>query len=194
MVLGAFARRRFLLDSESTNSYNGVTWGESNHDLDFVFERDGRAYGIEVKNTLGYLDFDEFLTKIRICHHIGVRPVFAVRALPRTWAGALIQSGGFAMIMRYQFYPWNQRDIAKEISEKLGLPVDAPRRIADGTMQRFENWVADPEGHPVDPQRGDIALRRIQAAIKRGSEQRAVLQPEAGDDVASDNGSNGENV
>jgi hypothetical protein len=51
---------------------------------------------------------------------IGVRPVFAVRALPRTWASALIQSGGYAMIMRYQFYPWTQRDIAKEIAGKLG--------------------------------------------------------------------------
>jgi hypothetical protein len=29
MVLGAFARRRFLLDRESTNSYNGVTWGRA---------------------------------------------------------------------------------------------------------------------------------------------------------------------
>jgi len=94
MVLKAFARQQFVLKGEAAKSYRGKRWGESGHDLDFIFERGGNGYGIEVKNTLGYLDFDEFLTKIRICHHLGVRPVFAVRALPRTWANALIVSGG----------------------------------------------------------------------------------------------------
>jgi hypothetical protein len=56
------------------------------------FERDGAAYGVEVKNTLGYLDVGEFLTKIRLARHLGVKPVFAVRALPKTWANALIKS------------------------------------------------------------------------------------------------------
>jgi len=65
------------------------------------------------------------------------------------------------MIMRYQFYPWTHRDLAREISEKLGLPVDAPRRIADGTMQRFENWVASPEKYPVDIARGQRRWRRF---------------------------------
>lgn len=174
LVLGAFARRRFVLVGENTNEYGDVAWGESNHDLDFVFERDACGYGVEVKNTLGYLNFDEFVLKIRLCHHIGVRPVFAVRALPRTWANALIQSGGFAMIMRYQFYPWTQRDIAREIAEKLGLPIDTPRRIADGTMQRFETWVANPERHPIDLQRGEGALRRLQEAMQRGAQQRSL--------------------
>jgi hypothetical protein len=172
MVLKAFARQQFVLKGEATNSYQGKNWKESGHDLDYIFERDGQAYGIEVKNTLGYLDFGEFLTKIRICHHLGVRPVFAVRALPRTWANALIISGGYAMIMRYQFYPWTHRDIAKEIKEKLGLPIDAPRRIADGTMQRFENWIANPERHPVNVERGGRALRKIEEALERGAAKR----------------------
>jgi hypothetical protein len=179
MVLKAFARQQFVLKGEATNSYNSKEWGESGHDLDFVFERDGSAYGVEVKNTLGYLDFDELLTKIRICQHIGVRPVFAVRALPRTWANALIISGGYAMIMRYQFYPWTQRDLAKEINEKLGLPIDAPRRIADGTMQRFENWIAAPREHPVDVERGQAALIKIKTALERGAARRAAAGGES---------------
>jgi len=168
MVLKAFARQQFVLKGEAVNSFLNIKWTETAHDLDFIFERDGQAYGVEVKNTLGYLDFDEFRTKILICHHLGIRPVFAVRALPRTWANALINSGGYAMIMRYQFYPWTQRDLAREINEKLGLPVDAPRRIADGTMTRFEAWVASPAEHPVDPARGRQALDKIQEALARG--------------------------
>jgi hypothetical protein len=117
------------------NSYNDITWTNTNHDLDFVFEKEGIAYGIEVKNTLGYMDVKEFVTKIRVSLHLGLKPVFAVRSLPRTWAEALIQAGGYAMIMQYQFYPWNHMQLASEIREKLLLPVDTPRRIEDGTMQ-----------------------------------------------------------
>ncbi len=80
------------------------------------------AYGVEVKNTLGYLDIEEFLTKIRLARHLGLTPVFAVRALPKTSVYALIQAGGYAMIMRYQFYPWTHKDVADKIRRALGLP------------------------------------------------------------------------
>jgi hypothetical protein len=182
MVLKGFARQQFVLKGEATNSYKGVRWTETSHDLDFIFERDGNSYGIEVKNTLGYLDFSEFATKIRICDHLRVRPVFAVRALPRTWANALITLGGYAMIMRWQFYPWTQRELAKEINEKLGLPVDAPRRIADGTMQRFEKWIASPGDHPVDKDRGQRALDKIQTALDRGIARRLAVENAEADD------------
>jgi hypothetical protein len=56
LVLAAFARRRFLLAGEEVKSYGDAVWTVTNHDLDFVFERDGIAYGVEVKNMLGYMD------------------------------------------------------------------------------------------------------------------------------------------
>jgi hypothetical protein len=65
LVLAAFARQKFLLMGEETNSYEGKSWEATKHNLDFIFERDGVAYGIEVKNTLGYLDGSEFVTKIK---------------------------------------------------------------------------------------------------------------------------------
>jgi hypothetical protein len=121
LVLAAFARQKFLLIAEEANEYKGVKWEETKHNLDFIFERDGIGYGIEVKNTLGYLDLEEFLVKVRMALHIGVKPVFAVRALPKTWAYALIQAGGYAMIMTYQFYPWTHKEVADTIREVLGL-------------------------------------------------------------------------
>lgn len=124
-----------------------MKWDRSGHDLDFVFERDGQGYGVEVKNTLGYLDAEEFVTKIRMARHLGIKPVFAVRALPRTWVQALAKAGGYAMVMGFQFYPWTHGDLAREIRERLGLPVDTPRKIETGTMQRFENWVAAAESY-----------------------------------------------
>jgi hypothetical protein len=36
--------------------------------------------------------------------------------------------------------PWSHRDLAKTVAKTLGLPVDAPRTLADGTTVRFLNW------------------------------------------------------
>jgi len=82
------------------NDYGGKSWTETEHNVDFIFERDGQAYGIEVKNTLGYMDRIEFETKIQLCRRIGVRPVFAARMLPKTWIKDLIDVGGFALILK----------------------------------------------------------------------------------------------
>jgi hypothetical protein len=65
LILAAFARQRFLLIAEGANSYGGKTWESTKHDLDFIFERDGVAYGVEVKNTLGYL-----LGRLSTGHHL----------------------------------------------------------------------------------------------------------------------------
>jgi hypothetical protein len=140
MVLEGFARTQFLMASRNTNEYQGKAWVETNHNLDFIFERDGEVYGIEVKNTLGYMDREEFLIKIRLCAWLGIKPVFVCRMLPRSWIYDLKNSGGFALILKYQLYPWTHKELARRVNEYLNLPVDAPRFLAEGTMNRFLKW------------------------------------------------------
>jgi hypothetical protein len=140
LVLEGFMRRQFVLVERAANNYRGRVWTGSNHNLDFVIERDGVAYGVEVKNTLAYMDYDELLTKTKMCLWLGVRPIFAVRMLPRTWANTVIRAGGYAMIMKYQFYPWLAEDLAQTVRTELELPVDTPKALYDGTMDRFERW------------------------------------------------------
>lgn len=140
MVLEAFARYQFLTHGRGLRSFRQKVWEKSDHNLDFIFERDGIAYGVEVKNTLGYMDYKEFQVKIEMCASLDVRPVFAARMLPKSWMYELIRSGGYGMILGYQLYPWTQRELARRISEELGLPIDSPRRLQDGTMQKFLNW------------------------------------------------------
>jgi len=140
MVLEAFARFQFLTHGRAMNRFRDRIWMESAHNLDFVFERDGVAYGVEVKNTLGYMDHNEFVLKIRMCEHLNLRPLFVVRMFPKSWTYELIRAGGFALILEYQLYPWTHRELARRISAELGLPIDAPRAIKDGTIQRFLNW------------------------------------------------------
>ena len=167
LVLAAFARAQYVLTGESVRSHRGQTWGLTDHNLDFIFEKDGVAYGVDVKNTLGHLDIEEFVTKVRLSLHLGLKPVFAVRYIPKTWADALIQAGGYAMIMGFQFYPWTHADLAKEIRQKLGLPVDTPRRIEAGTMQRFENWIVNPVTRTPSPAKVESLLERLVAARQR---------------------------
>jgi hypothetical protein len=140
MVLGGFARKEFVMRGQHTRTFRGAEWTATQHNLDFIFERDGRAYGIEVKNTLSYMPQEEFQTKIGLCRHLGLVPVFAARMLPKSWIGELIDAGGYAMIMKYQLYPWTHADLADQVAKELGLPIGAPKALADGTMMRFEKW------------------------------------------------------
>ena len=140
MVLEGFARSEFVMRGRNARGFAGKEWTSSEHNLDFIFERDGQAYGIEVKNTLGYMDYDEFQIKIRLCKFLGLRPLFVARMLPRTWMNELINAGGYGMIMKYQLYPWTHKNLAKRVASELGLPVDAPRALAEGTMNRFLSW------------------------------------------------------
>lgn len=56
MVLEGFSRYQFVRLARNVNEYDGKKWEKTGHNLDFIFERDGIAYGLEIKNTLGYMD------------------------------------------------------------------------------------------------------------------------------------------
>jgi len=130
----------FMPQGSSLRSYKGLEWTETSHDLDRVYERDGIAYGAEIKNTLGYIEKDELEVKVKMCKALGLRPLFIVRMAPKSYVNFVAEEGGFTLIFKYQLYPFGQKAFADEIREKLGLPTDSPARIADGTLKRFLDW------------------------------------------------------
>ena len=140
LVVEGFAKIRFLLLGRNVSVLEDKKWEYSGHNLDMVVERDGVRYGVEVKNTLRYMDKGEFEAKIKMCKYFGVRPVFVVRMLPKSWVQFLIREGGFALILKYQLYPEILDDLALSMKTYLRLPVDTPKSLYDGTMKRFENW------------------------------------------------------
>ena len=75
-----------------------------------------------------------------MCELFGVTAVFACRMLPKSWINELVVGGGFALIMKYQLYPPWFRGLVREVRGELGLPVDCPRRLEEGTMRRLVNW------------------------------------------------------
>lgn len=140
LVVNGFTRFQFIMEGQNTRKFQGKEWIATGHDLDFIFGRDSLHYGVEVKNTLGYIDYDEFNIKIALCKYIGVRPVFVVRMMPRVWIEELRKKGGFTLVLKHQFYPLNARELASRVRSELGLPVDTPRALEDGTIKRFYNW------------------------------------------------------
>lgn len=124
----------------NVKSWAGQTWTKTGHDLDRVFARDGVNYGTEIKNRLSYLPQIEFNAKLEMCEHLGLRPLFVARMMPKTYIDDVNRAGGFCLIMKYQFYPIAHKPLATLVSTNLQLPVDCPTRLQDSTLERFLKW------------------------------------------------------
>ena len=70
---------QFKIVGKNTNKYNGIKWTKTNHNLDFIAEKNNLVIGVEVKNTLDIIPPDEIDRKIDLYRHLGIIPVFAVR-------------------------------------------------------------------------------------------------------------------
>lgn len=132
--------RGFSLVAKGTNHFRGKEWTKTNHNLDFIIEGDEVSYGCEVKNTFGYIDGDELDTKLEMCEYFKIRPLFIMRFAPKTYINRIIESGGFALIYETQVYPFGNEVLVSRIKTVLGMPVDCPRAIPDGIIQRFMRW------------------------------------------------------
>jgi len=150
MFDAAFPRIGMQPVAWNASSYAGQQWERTGHDLDRIFELDGVAYGVEIKNQLQYINRDEFDVKLEMCRVLGLKPLFVMRALPKSWANEVIEQGGYALIVRYQLYPHGAEAFAKEVRGVLELPVDAPPAIYQGTLTRFQNWHLKTRQIPVN--------------------------------------------
>jgi hypothetical protein len=127
----------FLPKARNVNQFGGIQWTETKHNLDRILEKDGILYGTEIKNRLSYISQDEFYTKLEICERLHLRPLFIARMMPRSYVYELFKRGGFALLMKFQFYPFGSESFAADVRKRLGLPVDCPKRLEDGTLQRL---------------------------------------------------------
>lgn len=140
LFLVALASRGFQPYGEDIREYRGRAWDETEHELDFILEKDGIAWGCEVKNTWDYIAQDELEIKLRMCGHLGVRPMFIMRASPKTYNYEIYQAGGFALIFEDHLYPFGMVGFAEKIRKELRMPADSPRAIPSGHIDRFFNW------------------------------------------------------
>jgi hypothetical protein len=81
------------------------------------------AYGIEVKNTLAYMEPEEFITKLDICDFLGLSPLWVLRNAPEIQFRTVKARKGFILPLKAQVYPFGQEDLVKAIWQRLRLHV-----------------------------------------------------------------------
>ncbi len=140
MIDAGFPKAGFMPVRSDVRTWQDKTWTTTGHDLDRVFERDGVFYGTEIKNRLGYIPQQEFRIKLTMCRDLGLIPLFVARFMPKTYIKDVVDAGGFALIMKYQFYPYANREFANIVKKELNLPVDCPARLHESTLDRLLKW------------------------------------------------------
>ena len=127
----------FEIVGENTNEYEGRKWTKTNHNLDYVVKKGSMAYGVEIKNTLDYMENDEFETKLEICEFLNLTPFWIVRNAPKTQFEKMRPAGGAIFVFKTQIYPPTQESLVKEIWEALRLPVMVWKKVPEKTEKRF---------------------------------------------------------
>jgi hypothetical protein len=130
----------FMPKGRAVTSYNDKVYSATGHNLDRVFERDGLAYGAEIKNTLSYIDIQEYRAKLTMCRTLGLKPLFIVRMAPKSYINETRLLGGYTLVFKFQLYPYGHKNFADDVKKRLGIPADSPSRISDSTIQRFLTW------------------------------------------------------
>lgn len=123
LALLGLSRVRLTLVDRSTRNYRGKKWSETEHDLDFILEKNGRAYGVEVKNTFSYMPADELDIKIAMCQHLGLRPPFIVRNRHAIQWEQMGQAGGLLYVFKSKIFPPGHEPLVDRIWQQMRLPV-----------------------------------------------------------------------
>jgi len=114
---------RFEVVSRNSREYRGQRWDATEHDLDFIAERQGVAFGVEVKNTWPYFPPDELAIKLRLCAHLGLRPLFIARHRHSGQYEAVRNAGGLLYIFKSKVFPPGQEELVRRIWRQMRLPV-----------------------------------------------------------------------
>jgi len=140
MFDAALPRYGFVPRARDVREWQGRRWEQTEHDLDRVFEADGRFYGVEIKNTLKYIPKAELEIKMAMCRFLGLRPLFIMRFAPKAYMNDLWRAGGFGLLFKDQLYPFGNETLAAQVRAELRLPVHCPPTVPDGHVQRFVKW------------------------------------------------------
>ena len=142
LVRAELRAQGFEIKGVHTNEYQGKKWTRTNHDLDFIAEHRSQCLkiGVEVKNILSTPERDEIETKIDICHHLCLTPVFAVRWI-KPYVKLISDGGGFSWFFKTQIYPPGFEKLVKVVWRRLSLPVNVRTDLPEGSIRVFSNWV-----------------------------------------------------
>lgn len=141
-ALHLFKSNSFSIADRNTREYQGIVWTKTGHDLDFIIEKDGIAYGVEVKNKFPYVDDDLYDTKLDICMHLRLKPLFFFRMASYLQIKKAKKQGGRVIVFKSKIFPPGNEQLVNEIWNKMRLPVsiwrDVPQPITRSLITYHE--------------------------------------------------------
>lgn len=140
VIKSALEDSDFKVLDRNTRDFDDKKW-KGPHDLDFIVEgvKESRRYGIQVKNTLSYPDWDDIAGLIDICDFFKIRPWFISRQLPGDYITDILNCKGYYTLFFKFIVPDKYEEMAHLMSSKLGLPVEWQRKEMLGYfVQRFK--------------------------------------------------------
>ncbi len=123
LTLLGLSRLHFDLIARNSREYRGVAWDVTEHDLDFILEKDGVGYGVEVKNTWKYFPADELAIKLKMCKHLNLRPLFIARNRHSGQWNTVKAAGGLLYIFKSKVFPPGYEHLTKQLWLRMRLPV-----------------------------------------------------------------------
>lgn len=135
----AAARAGLRIVAQNARSHGGRTWPDTEHELDWIFERDGVGWGVEIKNTWAYIDRPEMYAKMDMCDYLGLRPLFIMRWAPKSYINVMRERNGFGLLYEDQYFPPGHTAVVENL-KGLHLPVNVVTAIVPGVFERFIHW------------------------------------------------------
>ena len=132
-----FRLNGFEIVGKHTNRFGDLVWTETNHNLDFIVIKDEIRYGVEVKNTLPYIEKDEFDAKLKMCKFLSLVPLWIFRNAPKIQFRTMKANNGFILKFKSQIYPFGQEPLIRETWTKMRLPMT----VWDEIPQKLVNLV-----------------------------------------------------
>jgi len=135
----AFKRNKWIIFPEDENNLQGIKAyrgrkASVENDIDFIVEKDNIAYGVEIKNGLGYPD--DLYWKFTVAAELGTIPIFIVRWLNPAQIPLIRELRGECIIYGEALYPKTYESLVEDCRKTLGMPIIALDDIDDDYFNR----------------------------------------------------------
>lgn len=137
-----FEKNGFRIIGRNANTFQTKAWHKSSKNLDFIIEKDGVNYGVEVKNTFDYMPQDEFEEKIEMCQFLGLIPLFPLRCPSEQQFEQMKGCGGLALKFKTRIFSPGFQKLVTDIWNHFRLPVfiwDVIPRPVENNFINFHN-------------------------------------------------------
>ena len=140
LFLHMFNKHQFDIVGRHTNSFRDKTWTISDRNLDFIIQKEGVSYGVEVKNRFDYMDQDEFEEKLEICQYLGLLPMFPIRCPSDQQYAQMQECNGLALKFKTRIFPPGFQKLITDIWNNFRLPVNIWEEIKTPIENIFLNY------------------------------------------------------